>query len=43
MEDDGDDECSDDGAIVPKNNEYIFPSPEEVEQSVEPEVGMKFN
>jgi hypothetical protein len=41
IEDDGD-ECSNDGGIVPKNNEYIFPSLEEVEQSVQPEVGMKF-
>ena len=36
------DNVSDDESIVAKNQEYIFPSPEEVEKSAEPSVGMVF-
>ena len=36
------DNVSDDESIVAKNQEYIFPSTEEVEKSAEPYVGMVF-
>ena len=36
------DNVSDDESIVAKNQEYIFPSPEEVKKSAEPSVGMVF-
>ena len=36
------DNVSDDESIVAKNQEYIFPSIEEVEKSAEPSVGMMF-
>ena len=36
------DNVSDDESIVAKNQEYIFPSTEEVEKSAEPSVGMVF-
>jgi len=35
-------DCSEDEAIVSKKKEYIFPTPEEVERSAEPSVGMVF-
>jgi len=45
MEHDADnieEDCSEDEAIVSKKKEYIFPTPEEVERSAEPSVGMVF-
>jgi len=35
-------DCSEDEATVSKKKEYIFPTPEEVERSAEPSVGMVF-
>ena len=36
------DNVSDDESIVAKNQEYIFPSPEEVKKSADPSIGMVF-
>ncbi|KAL6623021.1 hypothetical protein ACP70R_032900 [Stipagrostis hirtigluma subsp. patula] len=41
--DEDDENCEEEDYLVKQNQEYIFPTPEEVENSVEPYVGMTFD